>query len=356
MSVGRDRTPCVASAFCGHFLHRGGVLRDGGSFVTRHVGAPRGRPPRFNSSTVTPNSDSTACTKPTMRSVAAANESSRNTCEPIVAVQAREPQASAPRRRAEPRAIAVAVLQSEPELRVRGCRSRCIRGCALSTPGVTRTSTVAAATVVGELLEPLELVERVDDDAADSRAAERGRAARPTTCCCRGTRCDQPGTRAWSATWSSPPVADVEVESLPPPPGAPWRYRETPCLHTRPVRPKFARYAAPAGAQLAFVVHIQRCAEFARQPRPGRRPPTSRPPSAPMRAEAGQQGQIERRIGSRFSPRTRHHPGSRRDISSGALTPKEAQRVGQARSGTPRSAHNRAWVSSASSVITRQSR
>ena len=62
-------------------------------------------------------------------------------------------------------------------------------------------------------LEPVDLVEGVDDDAADPGRERRG-AARRRTCCCRAGRAARPGTPAARATWSSPPVETSMAHAL----------------------------------------------------------------------------------------------------------------------------------------------
>ena len=76
-----------------------------------------------------------------------------------------------------------------------------------STPGVTRTSTVGRrAERRGQLLEAVELVEGVGDDAAD---AERQRGVELVVGLVVAVEHEPlgAGSRRASATWSSPPVA-----------------------------------------------------------------------------------------------------------------------------------------------------
>ena len=129
-----------------------------------------------------------------------------------------------------------------------------------STPGVTRTwSAGDRGTGCRETVDAIELVERVDDDAADPVLAPRA-AARRRTCCCRGTRRAPSGTRR-AARRAARRRSRRRARGPPRRRGGPSPCRGTPCSRTQRPRRTPAWYSRHRRAELGLVVDVQRCAE-----------------------------------------------------------------------------------------------
>ena len=153
--------------------------------------------------------------------------------------------------------------------------------------------------------DPVDLLERVDDDAADAGGERPARARRPT-CCCRAGRCAPRGTPARSATASSPPV------------------------HTSRPRPSSATQRRDLRAQerLAGVVDVGRRRRTRRGSVAAAAGRGSRPRRARMRACRAPprgRGRRPRRRAARRRRRARRRPPRRGeqlvDVAGGATSP-----------------------------------
>ena len=189
-----------------------------------------------------------------------------------------------------------------------------------STPGVTRTRTWGAARRTGgEALEAVDLVEGVDDDAADPGVEGPG-AARRRTCCCRAGPGDRrarrrPGPRAARRRWPRRGACPPRGRAGPSPGrGRPWSRRPRPRRRRRP-----PRGSGPAGGpRRRRTAGVPNSAARSRRSQP---PMRSRP-SSPTVGGVGQQ----RRAGSGGSHRL------------GRADPEQVEPDGQADPGRPRPA------------------
>ena len=176
--------------------------------------------------------------------------------------------------------------------------------------------------------DAIELVERVDDDAADA-GFERARAARRRTCCCRGTRCAPAGSPR-AARRTARRRSRRRGRDPPRRRAAPSRRTGTPCSRTP--RPRRTPPRTRGTARAARPRRTRRAAYRSVRPaRPGRR----------RRARPGRRRRPSPRRGSsvRSNGALVVMPScvgfgivssSRRAISSGACTPRIAERVGEA--------------------------
>ena len=275
-----------------------------------------------------------------------------------VAVQPREPQHAAVDDARAPRASASPFCEPEAELGVFGAGLDVLVRVRLDARRHAHQHGRRACPSADERLEAVELVERVDDDPADAGvergaqlggrlvvAVEHDALGRETR------RAARRAARRRSRRRGRDPLRRR---------GAPSRCRGTPCSRTRRRPPKLGAVLAAPGAQLVFVVHVQRRAELAREA---------------VEVDAADRETRRRRrrepTPAAASGRTARH--SRRQSSTASIVVVvvvvvEARHLVRARC-TPSSpsafarpmrhasaSHSRACVSSASSVITRQSR
>ena len=200
-----------------------------------------------------------------------------------------------------------------------------------STPGVTRTSTFGHEAVLGvERGQPVELVEAVDDDAADAGRA-RGPRARSSDLLLPCSTSRSAGTPAARATCSSPPVATSRCR--------PSSCDEPGHGHAQERLGRVGDAVAEGGdrlpaarPQVGLVVDEQRRAELARPARARRtRRPSGGRRRRPRRCRAAAAGAAAPAIG--------------RVTSSRARDAEQVEPDGQPDAGASTS-HSRAWVSS----------
>ena len=245
-----------------------------------------------------------------MRSAAAANESSRNTCEPMW--QCRPAKRSAPpsttRRTAR---NASPFWQAEAELGVFGTgldvlvRVRFDARRHAHEHGRRRLRRRRGARAAR--------ARRTSRRRPGRRRPRARRAARRTTCCCRGTRCARPGTRR-GARRGARRRSRRRGRDLLRPRGAPSRCTGTPCSRTRPGRRNFVRYSAQRARSSPSSYTYSGVPNSPASPTRST-PPIDRLPSAPTCADAG--SNVRSNAASLTTQSGSSSSASRRDISSG---------------------------------------
>ena len=229
----------------------------------------------------------------------------------------------------------VARRDREAELRTLGAGLDVLVGVRLDTGG-RRARTPARRTRAARAGRARRTSRRRRPDAG---VAGRARSPR-RSCCCRGTRGARPGSRAASATCSSPPVATSSLRPSSATSRAIARQRNALPAYATLAGPKLARELAAAGPQVVLVVDEQRACR-------------TRPRARRGRGRAGRAGRATGRTGAsggvdrhvRLRPRRRAAPSprarSRRGCPSASASPIRHASVSQ----------SRAWVSAASSVM-----
>ena len=269
-----------------------------------------------------------------MRSTAAANESRRNTCEPMwqCSPTNRSTPSSATRVHRAP-----ARRRSDDRSRTssRRCRSRCTRACAPRRRACTRTSTPAGACMS---------VARPALRAGRARRSE-STTMRPTPAAsaARSSSVDlllpwntirSAGNPARSATWSSPPVATSRSRPSSATRRAIAVQRNALLAYATPPPKQPAVLAAPRPGSRLRRIRRAACRTRPRARRGRHRRPRGcrRPRRAPTRAASSGRTAASARVRPRrlIAVDCARSSSSRRAISSGALHAEEAERVGEA--------------------------
>ncbi len=238
-----------------------------------------------------------------------------------------------------------AVRHGEPELRIVGAGGDVLVGVRLDAGRDPHQHARGGEAVGHEALDPVELVEGIDDDAADALlepGPQLGLGLVVAVVDDAGGREPGPPRDVQLAAGGDVEVQTLLVDEA----GHRTAQEGLPRIRHRVDAECVAVFPAP-GAQLGLAVHVERRAERLGQPLDVAAADHQPPAFVDARA-AGQQSQRDRRGHHSSSP-------SMRDISSGACTPRMASAFARPRRLASAN-HRRAWVSAASSEMTRQSR